>query len=242
MQIFTVGHSNHSMEKFITLLKQHGVTAIADVRSSPFSRRVPHFNQNSLRSLLSSENISYVFLGEQLGARPKNSECYVEGKARYELIAATESFSTGLDRIFRGAKHHQIALMCAEQDPITCHRAILVCKHLRNSELKIEHILKTGNLESHQHLEQRLLKLHNLEVSSLAETPATTSKSAVQLPLFNINVFDNSLIDNSLSSISVATNHLSLQDLIEQAYQIQGEDIAYMEGYENTGKTHEQAS
>jgi uncharacterized protein (DUF488 family) len=158
MQIFTVGHSNHSIEKFLNLLKQHGVTAIGDVRSSPFSRRFPHFNQAPLKNSLSSEDISYVFLGEQLGARPKAPECYVEGKALYELIAATEAFATGLERIFKGAKHHQIDLMCAEQDPITCHRAILVCKHLRNTGLDVKHILKTGDLESHEHLEQRLLQ------------------------------------------------------------------------------------
>ena len=163
MQIFTVGHSNHSVEKFLNLLKRSGVSAIADVRSSPFSRRSPHFNQSSLRKSLASEGVSYVFLGEELGARSKNPECYVECKARYELIAATEEFAMGLDRILKGVNHHQIALMCAEQDPITCHRAILVCKHLKDAGLDIQHILKTGDLESHEHLEQRLLKLHGLK-------------------------------------------------------------------------------
>ena len=100
MQIFTVGHSNHSIEKFLSLLRQHGVTAVADVRSFPTSRRFPHFNQSTLKKSLGSEEISYVFLGDQLGARPKDPECYVEGKARYELIAATEAFAMGLERIF----------------------------------------------------------------------------------------------------------------------------------------------
>ncbi len=224
MQIFTIGHSNHSIETFLTLLKQHGVTAVADVRSFPFSRRFPHFNQAPLRNSLSSEDISYVFLGEQLGARPKDPECYVDGKARYELIAATEAFTTGLERIFKGAKRHQIALMCAEQDPITCHRAILVCKHLRNTGLDIKHILKKGDLESHEHLEQRLVKRHNLsKVLLLLETPTKEVKSKTQLQLFNTDIFDTNSSDNAI------TKHASLEDLIEQAYQLQGEKIAYVE-------------
>jgi hypothetical protein len=238
MQIFTVGHSNHSIEKFLNLLKQHNVTAIADVRSSPFSRRFPHFNQASLKNSLSSEDISYVFLGEQLGARPRNPECYVEGKARYELIAATEAFATGLARILKGAEHHQVALMCAEQDPITCHRAILVCKHLRDTGLDIGHILKAGDLESHEHLEQRLLKLHNLgDVLPLLKTPAKVAEPEVQLQLFDTDIFGTSSDDSKTTA-----NYSSCEDLIEQAYQLQGEQIAYVEGHKKADKPHERAS
>jgi uncharacterized protein (DUF488 family) len=237
MQIFTVGHSNHSIEKFLSLLRQHGVTAVADVRSFPTSRLFPHLNKSTLKKSLGSEEISYVFLGDQLGARPKDPECYVEGKARYELIAATEAFAMGLERIFNGAKHHQIALMCAEKDPITCHRAILVCKHLKNSGFDVKHILKNGDLELHEHLEQRLLKLHNLsEGLPILETHIETPKSAAQLDLFNTDTFDTS------SSNNTDTSYIVLEDLIEKAYQLQGKKIAYVEGYKNTGTSHEQAS
>lgn len=236
MQIFTVGHSNHSTEQFVSLLKRHGVTAVADVRSFPFSRRFPNFNQSPLKNSLGSEEISYVFLGEQLGARPRDPECYVEGKARYELIAETEAFATGLERIYKGAKHHQIALMCAEQDPITCHRAILVCNHLKNAGLDIKHILKTGDLEPHEHLEQRLLKLHNLsETLPLLETPTAIFKSEAQLELFNTDTFDTSASDKTATSCN-------LKDLIEQAYQLQGEQIAYVERHKTTDAAHERAS
>lgn len=234
MQIFTVGHSNHSTEKFLSLLKQHGVTAIADVRSSPFSRRFPHFNQSSLKKALGSEEISYVFLGNELGARPKDPECYVEGKALYERIAATEAFSIGLDRISKGAKHHQVALMCAEQDPITCHRAILVCRHLRNIGSEINHILKTGDLETHEHLEQRLLKLHNLSESlPLLENASNKTKLEGQLELFNTDAFDTLVSDSAI---------LTLESLIEQAYELQAEQIAYVEGYKKVEASHERAS
>lgn len=225
MQIFTIGHSNHSIDKFLTLLKQHGVTTIVDVRSSPFSRYSPHFNQASLKSSLSHENISYVFLGEQLGARPKNLECYVEGKARYELIAATEAFSTGLERIFKGAENYQIALMCAEQDPITCHRAILVCKHLKNAGIGIVHILKNGDLETHERLEYRLLKLHNLsDQLPSSSISLQLSQSETQLRLFDLDTF----APNISSEISFG-KYYTTEELVEQAYQLQGEKIAYVE-------------
>jgi uncharacterized protein (DUF488 family) len=231
MRIFTVGHSNHSIERFSTLLKQHGVTAVADVRSSPFSRHFSHFNQAPLKNSLRSQEISYVFLGDQLGARSKDSECYVDGKARYELIAATATFAMGLDRIFKGAKHHQIALMCAEQDPITCHRAILVCQHLRDGGLEIEHILKNGDLESHVHLE--LLKLHKLGGINSSEKKSTIMGSdKAQLSLFDIEMSGN----------DIGANHLPLDDLIKKAYQLQGEHIAYVEGHKNTGKIYEKVS
>lgn len=238
MQIFTVGHSNHSPEKFLDLLKWHEVTAIADVRSFPVSRRCPHFSQSPLKKLLEVEGIAYVFLGDQLGARPKETECYVEGKARYELIAQTEAFSRGLERICQGAKKHRIALMCAEQDPIICHRTILVCKYLRNAGLEIKHILKNGDLESHNHLEERLLTLHNLsDAFPLLESCTPTPKHGEQLELFGTSTFNT-----DTSTIIECTARLSCEELIEKAYQLQGEKIAYVEKYQNKGFIHERAS
>lgn len=239
MQIFTVGHSNHTIDRFIVLLKQHGITALADVRSSPFSRYSPHFNQSSLKNYLSYEGISYVFLGKQLGARPKNIDCYVEGKARYDLIASTKEFNTGLERIRKGVKHHQIALMCAEQDPITCHRAILVCKHLKSTEMEIKHILKTGELETNEHLEKRLLKIHNFSETSNSHEIHKQTNSQSQLQLFNLDTFDLS----TSNKFSIAKeNQLSLEKLVSKAYDLQGDKIAYVEVNKNTYANHEQVS
>lgn len=155
MTVFTIGHSNHSINTFISLLQQHGVTAIADVRSSPYSRRFPQFNQAALKEALKTANIAYVYLGDNLGARSKDRNCYVNGMARYDLIAATASFTEGVNRLIKGAKKYQISLLCAEQDPIICHRAILVCPPLQKIGLEIQHIRKNGELETHQELEKR---------------------------------------------------------------------------------------
>jgi len=167
MELFTIGHSNLSIEAFVLLLQQHGITAVADVRSHPFSRYLPHFNQSEIKASLSAVGIQYVFLGKELGARPEDLSCYdVSGKALYQRIAATPLFSEGIQRILslakdRGAANYKICLMCAEKDPITCHRTILVCHKLKDFNLQINHILADGNLESHQDLEARLLHKFN---------------------------------------------------------------------------------
>jgi uncharacterized protein (DUF488 family) len=111
---------------------------------------------------LSSFGIQYVFLGKELGARPEDLSCYdLGGKALYERIAATALFSEGIQRLLKGAASYKLSLMCAEKDPITCHRTILVCHKLKDFNVQINHILSDGNLESHQDLEARLLSKFN---------------------------------------------------------------------------------
>ncbi|WP_333423148.1 DUF488 domain-containing protein [Microcoleus sp. herbarium8] len=164
MELFTIGHSNQSIESFLLLLKKHEITAVADVRSHPFSRYLPHFNKSEITAFLSAAGIQYVFLGKELGARPEDLSCYdTEGKALYDRIAATPLFSAGIQRLLKGAANYKISLMCAEKDPITCHRTILVCHKLKAFNLQIKHILSDGNLESHQDLEARLLSKFNQE-------------------------------------------------------------------------------
>lgn len=145
------------METLIALLKQHSIDTVADVRSQPFSRRFPHFSKDALQADLKTAGIRYVFLGRKLGARREERECYVDGKARYELIAECASFKEGLQRVLKGAAHFRIALMCAEKDPLTCHRAILVSRHLQRLGISIAHILEDGRLESHEEAEQRMM-------------------------------------------------------------------------------------
>lgn len=179
MELFTIGHSNHTIETFIELLKKHQITALADVRSHPYSRYLPHFNKSQLQDHLKTANIHYVFLGEELGARPKNPECYIDGKAVYEKIAETELFKVGIQRIIKGVEKHRIALMCAEKDPFVCHRALLVCQNLRNiPNLEINHIKSDGSLESHHKLEERLFNQRGFN------QPLALDSAPLQLSLF----------------------------------------------------------
>ena len=164
--LLTIGHSNRSPDEFVELLRQNRVTAVADVRSQPYSRHLPHFNREPMKALLRGHGISYVFMGEELGARRNERECYVDGQARYELIERTPTFQSGLERIRTGVSQQVVALMCAEKDPMTCHRAILVARALR-TEFDIRHIVSAEELESHDELEQRLLRRWNLDGKSL---------------------------------------------------------------------------
>jgi uncharacterized protein (DUF488 family) len=188
-EVFTVGHSNQPVEGLVRLLELHRITAIADVRSSPYSRYAPQFNREALRPVLAVNGIQYVYLGAELGARRTEPACYEGRTARYPLIARSPLFQTGLTRVRNGATTHRIALMCAEKDPLVCHRSILICRHLR-TDLTIAHILEDGTLEPHAHLESRLLELVGLPPGDLFHSRA---------------------------------------ELVEQAYDLRGERMAYTE-------------
>ena len=155
--LFTIGHSTHTAEKFLDLLRQHKVEAIGDVRSNPFSAWTPQFNRAALEPALRQANIQYVFLGDELGARRTEREVYIDGVARYERIAKLTAFQSGLERVRKGARKFRLALMCAEKDCLECHRTILVCRHLRR-DLNIGHIQEDGAVETHRDAESRLMK------------------------------------------------------------------------------------
>ncbi len=125
--IYTIGHSTHPSEKFIELLKRHEITAVCDVRSSPYSQFTPQFNRETIQSELKKHGIAYVYLGKELGPRSDDPGCYENGKVQYDRLAKTDLFHEGIRRAKEGMKSYRIALMCAEKDPIMCHRTILVC-------------------------------------------------------------------------------------------------------------------
>jgi len=156
--IHTIGHSNHAIEAFVALLRLHGVNAIADVRSTPSSKRFPQFEKKVLQSNLDASGIQYVFLGDGLGARPRNPDCYIQGTAVFERIRATNSFTNALDRLQRGAQTYKICLMCAERDPVDCHRTWLVAQTLHDKGIVVKHILADGTIEMHDALLRRVAK------------------------------------------------------------------------------------
>jgi uncharacterized protein (DUF488 family) len=165
--VYTIGHSNHTAERFTELLAEHEITALADVRSHPHSRFNPQFNREGFAAYLRKQHIAYVFLGRELGARSDDPSCYVDGKVNYDLLARTPLFQQGLDRIAQGASEYRVALMCAEKDPLTCHRAILVARHLASRHFDVTHILEDGSLEGHEQSLARLLQELNLDQSEL---------------------------------------------------------------------------
>ena len=168
--LFTVGYASFSIKDFIETLRKHDITALIDVRSAPYSKYKPEFKKDNLNKILADNSISYIFLGKYVGARVEDPECYIEGKLNYHLLNETENFKTGINRIFNGMKDYRIALMCAEKDPVNCHRTFLICRTLRSYPIKILHILDGGSLEDHCDTEGRLLKLHGLDQEDIFRT------------------------------------------------------------------------
>lgn len=158
--IYTVGHSNHPIAHFLKLLQGQGVTLLADVRSTPYSRFNPQFRRDALTAALAEQGIEYLFLGEELGARSKDPSCYDDGRVSYRKLAATDLFRQGIDRVLAAAKTHTVAIMCAEKDPLDCHRTILVTREIVKRGEAVTHILASGEVESHdqvmQHLREKL--------------------------------------------------------------------------------------
>jgi hypothetical protein len=161
--IYTIGHSNHPIEKFIGLLKKHNITAVGDVRSRPYSRHNPQFNRETLAVSLKEAGIAYVFLGEELGARPEDPTCYDNGQVDFARMAVRGQFKRGLERVLTGSEKYRLALMCAEKEPLDCHRTILVCHNLKAQGVSIKHILADGSIEEHRHTEARMLKATGCE-------------------------------------------------------------------------------
>jgi uncharacterized protein (DUF488 family) len=163
LSVLTIGHSTHPYERFLALLRQAGVTAVADVRTAPYSRNFPQFNCDVLKGELRLDGIAYSFLGKELGGRPSGRQFYCDGVADYEKMATTEEFQKGLDRVVKGAKKHRIALMCSEHDPLDCHRCLLVGRALAKRDVAVRHVLSSGQVAMHAQIEDRLLGISGRE-------------------------------------------------------------------------------
>ena len=168
--VYTIGHSTHTIEKLIELLKGRNITAVCDVRSRPYSRMNPQFNREPLKTALRESGIKYVFLGAELGARSNDKNCYRNGQVQYDLLARTDLFKKGIERVKEGARAYRLALMCAEKEPLECHRTILVSRRLFDEGVPIKHILADGSVEDHAHALERLIGLLRIPGNDMFRT------------------------------------------------------------------------
>jgi uncharacterized protein (DUF488 family) len=157
--LFSIGHSNIAAERFLALLRDAGVDTIADVRSTPYSRRFPWFSGKALAATLMQHGMTYLAYGDALGGRPRDATLYRDGVADYEAMARQPDFQMGLDRLLADAARSRVCLMCAEREPLDCHRCLLVARSLAERGFTIGHILHDGTVEPHAATEQRLLAL-----------------------------------------------------------------------------------
>ena len=192
--VLTIGHSTHPLADFLALLRRHGVTVLADVRSAPYSRFNPQFNREALAKALDEQGVRYVFLGRELGARSKDPACYEDGRLQYERLARTALFRGGLDRVVQCAREERVALMCAEKDPIDCHRTILIGRELVGRGAAVTHILEDGRLEPHGEAMQRLLERLGIAGPHLFFSPAELIEEAYTAQAARIAEVDEELV------------------------------------------------
>jgi uncharacterized protein (DUF488 family) len=154
--LFTIGHSNHPIGRFLDQLRAHEIGAVADVRSSPYSRFVPHFSREPLRQALEGEGIGYLYLGAELGGKPPRQNPPAARLAYRERVQQ-DDFRRGIADLLKAMQERRMALLCRERDPLDCHRLHLICRYIKPMVGPIRHIMPEGEIEEHARTEQRLL-------------------------------------------------------------------------------------
>jgi uncharacterized protein (DUF488 family) len=151
LTLYTIGHSSHASEHFVELLKQHRIEVLVDTRSAPYSRYSPQFDRESLRELVTTAGIKYLYLGDVIGGRPRDESHYDEhGRARYAKMGKDEDFLEAIARLEHGAAEFRIALMCSEEDPAHCHRRLLVGRVLVERGSELLHIRGAGEVQAEE--------------------------------------------------------------------------------------------
>lgn len=168
MAAFTVGHSVLSLEDFFNLLRMHKIKTLVDVRSVPYSPRNPQFNRIELNQSLTNAGFNYYFMGDTLGGRPFDESLYHgNGVANYLAVRESKPFVEAIAKFMTWAREENAALMCGEEDPITCHRALMITPALAKLKVFPSHIRREGVIETHRMFIQRtsmqakILKFHN---------------------------------------------------------------------------------
>jgi len=145
--VYTVGHSNTELKKFIKLLKMHKIRSLVDVRSAPYSKYVPQFNKKNLELALGNKGVEYIYLGDKIGGKPKDEKYYINGKVQYNLVEENDAFKEGISALINIAFCKKTVLMCSEENPYSCHRHHLIAQNLLKRGLKVFHLRGDGTLE-----------------------------------------------------------------------------------------------
>lgn len=139
--VYTIGYGARSIEAFLDVLQTYEIVYLVDVRSAPYSRFKPEFSKGALESELTAHGIRYAYLGDQLGGRPGDLDCYVDGKVDYERVKQKAFYQTGIERLRRAlARGVRFAIMCSEGKPENCHRSKLIGESLAALGIPVLHI------------------------------------------------------------------------------------------------------
>jgi uncharacterized protein (DUF488 family) len=180
-RMYTIGHSAMDISVFLKLLGDSGVTLVADVRSRPHSQRFPHFDQIPLQQALREAGVAYRFMGEELGGRPEDPKAYgADGVVDYRRRREANDFQAAIERLVGDLGAQDVALMCAEEDPLSCHRFLMICPELVAQGVEPGHIRKGGVLESQREAEDRLLRMHGMNAIAGASLFASEREVALE--------------------------------------------------------------
>jgi uncharacterized protein (DUF488 family) len=169
--LHTIGHSNHPIERFLELLRRSKIEMVADVRSRPYFRFVPHFSREKLERLLDGAGIGYLFLGRELGGKPPRDDP-ARWPSDYQARIRDPGFEKGIERLLETAGARRVALLCRERDPLDCHRLHLICRYVKPMVGPIRHILPDGAIEDQAATERRLIeRAGSSQELPLFETP-----------------------------------------------------------------------
>jgi uncharacterized protein (DUF488 family) len=186
-RVYSIGHSNHALEEFLALLGRHAIEVLVDVRSQPYSRFAPHFNQEELRRAVEASGVRYLFLGRELGGRPPAAAFYdAEGYVLYDRVAQAPFFKQGIDQVVKLSAGQRAALLCSEEDPTVCHRFLLVGRVLNGLGVEVQHIRGDGRVQSDAELAAGERKeTQGMLFAELEESPWKSIRSVLpkkQLP------------------------------------------------------------
>ena len=156
--IHTVGHSDHTSEVFLELLRQRGITLVVDVRSQPYSQWASQFNRELLAHDLEEAGIAYRFMGDVLGGRPTDPALYDPGQERpdYQRVEQTDAYRAGIHQLLELAESEQVVVMCSEGDHRACHRHMLITQTLLGRGVQVLHIQPDGTRVEGERIPQQL--------------------------------------------------------------------------------------
>ncbi|WP_297713969.1 DUF488 domain-containing protein [Clostridium sp.] len=198
MEIYTIGHSNYTVEKLIDMLRHYNINCVVDIRGTPYSKYNVQFDKETIRYTLSKAGFIYIYMAKELAAKRINKQSYNdEGYSDFEKVINENEFLEGIERLKNGCnKGYKIALLGAMQEPIRCHRSILVGKALRKAGFDVKHILDDYSIASQDDIEQMLLDKY----------------------------FSNR---NQMTIYDLIGNVLTREEMIEEGYRIANKEIGY---------------
>jgi uncharacterized protein (DUF488 family) len=159
--LFSVGHSNQPIEQLVGLLRENRIDVLVDIRSSPHSRFAPQFNEPALRASLRHAGLTYMPMGGELGGRPRGPEFYDSaGHVRYDALATAPFFQLGIDRLLQVARTRRTVILCSEEDPMDCHRRLLVSRVLGTCGVEVSHIRADGRLQAETEIRREEAVVH----------------------------------------------------------------------------------